>query len=160
MEATFQITNEGEWQRISYVGPINEEAEVHLGKINELAGPKCILNFKQVSYVNSCGVRAWINFLRDFESNREVIFEECTPEIVMQMNMIPNFKGKSHIRSVYATYECDECSHTETVLFEEGQNLPENPDDDLPKVSCQKCGFEEMEMEELEEEYFSFLSAS
>lgn len=160
MEGTYQITKEGEWERITYVGPINEEAEVHLGKIKDEAGPKCILNFKQVTYVNSCGVRAWINFLRDFEQSREVIFEECTPEIVMQMNMIPNFRGNAQVKSVYGTYECEDCGANETVLFVEGQNLPSTPQDELPPMKCKKCGSDDMEMDELEEEYFSFLSAS
>jgi len=65
-------------------------------------GPNMLINFKQVQYMNSCGVRAWINFLRELENNRKIIFEECTPEIMSQINMIPNFKSSAHIRSLYA----------------------------------------------------------
>jgi anti-anti-sigma regulatory factor len=160
MDVTIQISKGKEWDHLSYIGPINEDAEVELNSLSDQVGPKCVINFKQVTFVNSCGVRAWINFLRDFEQGREIIFEECTSEIVMQINMIPNFKGKSKIKSVYATYECDECGHNETVLFEQGKNLPKSAKSELPPMKCPQCGSDEMEMEELEEEYFSFLSAS
>ena len=159
MDVTIQISKDGDWDRMIYIGPINEESEVQLNNIANQVGPNCIINFKQVTYVNSCGVRAWINFLRDFEKDRKIVFEECTPEIVMQINMIPNFKGQAKVKSVYATYECDDCGHNETILFEEGKNLPDDPTKELPPVKCEKCGSEDMEMEELEEEYFSFLNA-
>jgi hypothetical protein len=38
------------------------------------------------------------------------------------------------------------------------KNLPENPDAGLDPVKCSSCGAE-MELEEMEEEYFAFLAA-
>ena len=158
MDITLQVTNEDGVDVIRYVGPINEEAEVHLAQLLPKIGESCEINFSQVEYVNSCGVRAWINFMRDLEKDRTVRFAECTPEIVMQINMIPSFKGSAKIASVYGSYECDGCGHNEKILFEAGKNLPEEEDFELTPVSCPKCS-EEMEMEELEEEYFAFMAA-
>ena len=45
------------------------------------------------------------------------------------------------------------------VLFENGKNMPKTPDDELSEVKCDNCGAE-MEMDELEEEFFGFLESA
>jgi anti-anti-sigma regulatory factor len=159
MSITIQIEKHGDWDHVTYVGPINEDAEVHLGSVPGKLGSKVLINFKQVQFVNSCGVRAWINFLRELEKGREIIFEECTPEIMSQINMIPNFKSTATIRSLYAAYACPNCDHQSWRLFQDGENMPASPEDDISPQSCEKCG-NEMEMEELEDEFFAWLEAS
>jgi anti-anti-sigma regulatory factor len=159
MEITIQISKADDWDNIIYSGPINEDTEVHLAPLLQNLSSKIIFNFRKVEYVNSCGVRAWINFLREAEKDRTVIFDECTPEIVSQINMIPNFRSSAHIRSVYASYVCESCEHQHWQLFTEGQNLPKTPEDEIDAPKCEKCG-SEMEMEELEDEFFAFLEAS
>ncbi len=159
MDITLQLINKDGVDHIHYVGPINEEAEVHLAQVQSKVGAKVVVNFKQVEYINSCGVRAWINFMRELEKNRQVTFEECTSEIVMQMNMIPSFRGNAKVKSVYAAYDCENCGNKENKLFEAGKNLPEDGNFEFPPVHCSKCKHE-MEMEELEDEYFAFLEAS
>lgn len=158
MSVAINLVKEGDWEVITYIGPINEEAEVHLNRILGGLGPKVKINFKQVSMVNSCGVRSWVNFMRDAEVDREIIYSECTSEIVMQINMIPSFRGKSEIESVYGSFICDDCGHSENRLFEQGKNMPASEDEEIEAVSCIKCG-SEMEMEELEEEFFAFIAA-
>ena len=158
MDLTFQIKQQDDWEYIFFNGEINEDAEVSLAGLHEQIGRQCVFNMKNISAINSCGVRAWINFLREAEQSREIIFEECPPEVVSQINMIPNFRGKSHIRSVFASYVCDQCDHQKLHLFREGQNLPSNLDDDLPELKCPECG-DIMEMEELEDEFFGWLES-
>ena len=151
-------TEEGEWQRTFFEGAINEDAENTLHNLKQSLGPQCIFNFENVKSVNSCGVRAWINFLRDVQKDRKIQFEACTPEIVSQINMIPNFLGTAEIKSVYAEYSCENCGHQMMHLFKQGVDLPESTDVDFPEMKCEKCG-SEMEMEEIEEEYFAWLEA-
>ena len=159
MEIAIQVSQKDGADHVTYVGPINEESEVHLQRLLETLGSNVVVNFNQVEYVNSCGVRAWINFMRDLENGRQVTFEECTPEIVMQMNMIPSFKGKAAIKSVYGSYTCDACSKATTVLFEKGKNLPESEDFELPEPNCSHCGEAGLELDELEDEFFAFSMA-
>lgn len=156
MDITINVTPKDDWDLMKYVGPINEEAEVHLAQILESLRPKVIINLGQVEYVNSCGVRGWINFMREVEKGREIVFEECTSEIVMQINMIPSFRGKAKIKSVYGSYSCESCGNQESILFEEGKNLPASEDDEVDIPLCKNCG-EEMEMLELEDEFFAFI---
>ena len=158
MTIAINIEKNGDWEKLMYTGPINEEAEVHLNQLTTQLGPKVIINFKQVTMVNSCGVRGWVNFMRTLEQNREIIYEECTSEIVMQINMIPSFKGTAKIKSVFGAYSCEDCGNNENVLFENGKNLPASEDDEVDAPKCGSCG-EEMEMEELEEEFFAFVAA-
>jgi anti-anti-sigma regulatory factor len=158
MEITIQVTQKNGTDFINYIGPINEEAEVHLARLLETVGKQCVINFRQVEYVNSCGVRAWINFMRELEKSRQIVFEECPSEIVMQINMIPSFRGKAKVKSVYGSYACGECGETKSQLFEAGKNLPQKESDQLPPVVCGKCG-SEMELEELEDEFFAFSMA-
>ena len=111
MAISLHIEKKGQWEQLLYTGPINEDTEVHLMPMIKTLGPNVIINFRKVESVNSCGVRAWINFIREAQKGRKLIYEECTPEIVSQINMIPNFRGIAHIKSVYASFACDSCEH-------------------------------------------------
>ncbi|MCB9228445.1 MAG: hypothetical protein H6618_02450 [Deltaproteobacteria bacterium] len=156
MDLTFQTKKQDDGEYVYFNGEINEDAEVSLAELPKHLESTCVFNMKHVTSINSCGVRAWINFLREAEKSRNITFEECPPEIVSQINMIPNFRGKSHIRSVFASYVCENCDSQHLQLFTEGENLPTSPDEEVPEITCQKCG-ETMEMEELENEFFSWL---
>jgi hypothetical protein len=155
MEITLQIMKKDGFDYVAYVGPINEESEVHLAPLLQSIGSVCVFNFERVDFVNSCGVRSWINFMREFSKDRKIQFERCTPEIVMQMNMIPSFKGNAVIGSVFGSYTCVKCSSHKSALFQAGKNLPASVDINLAPVNCDKCG-SAMEFDELEEEYFAF----
>lgn len=158
MGINIQLTQKDNCDYVEYSGPIDAEAEVHLTQLVPKLGKDITFNFRQVASINSCGVRSWINFMRELEKDgRNIVFEECTSEIVMQINMIPSFKGKATITSVYGAYICDECGHEEAVKFIKGKNLPTNPDEDLAQVMCSQCG-SEMELEEVENEFFAFLA--
>lgn len=158
MGISLHIEKKDQWEQLMYVGPINEDTEVHLTPMISQLGPNVIFNFRKVEYVNSCGVRAWINFLREAEKGRKIIFEECTPEIVSQINMIPNFRNNAHIKSVYASYACGNCDSQKWVLFEEGRNLPSSSTAGVETPKCEKCS-SDMEMEELEDEFFAWVDA-
>lgn len=156
---TVNIEKRGNWDQVIYSGPINEDSELYLNQLIPHLGPNIIINFRKVESVNSCGVRVWINFVRAAEQGRKMIFEECTPEIVSQINMIPNFRGSAHIKSVYAVYSCGQCGHSQWQLFEEGRNMPQSANDEIPAPACTKCGAG-LEMEELEDEFFAWIDAA
>lgn len=158
MGITSQIATNGEWERLSLFGPIDEDAEVHLTNLLSALSPKVIINFKNVESVNSCGVRAWITFMRELAKGRSLVFEECTPIIVSQINMIPNFRGNAIIQSVYARYTCQNCGNQQQHLFVRGQNLPTAASDGGGAVACSKCG-NQTEMDELEEEFFAWVES-
>ena len=160
MAINIQILQRDGYDVVNFDGDIDAEAEVHLGQLLSKINDKIVFNFKAVSSINSCGVRSWINFLREVEAKQpEILFEHCTPEVVMQINMIPSFKGSAKVVSVYGNFICDECGTEKEELFTEGANLPSGQNIELDALECPKCGAE-MELEEMEDEFFAFLAAS
>jgi hypothetical protein len=157
MGVTGQISKQGDWEKLSLFGEINEDADVYFPKLLPALGKNIIVNFKSISSVNSCGVRAWITFMRELEKGRSVVFEECTPDIISQINMIPNFRGKATIQSVYGSYTCPNCGNSNLHLFTKDVNLPRSAGDGAGDVPCAKCG-KPSEMDELEEEFFAWIS--
>ncbi|NDE13889.1 hypothetical protein EBZ80_03060 [bacterium] len=158
MALVFQFEASGEWQRCWLAGVINEDSEVTLGTLLTQLPPKVVFNFRRVDSINSCGVRAWISFIRQASAGRECAYEECTPEVVSQINMIPNFRGSARVLSVYASYTCGQCNHHRNELFQEGSNLPKELGTQLAPVKCDKCGGA-MEMDEIEDEFFAWVAA-
>lgn len=158
MSLSYHISHSDNIDTVYFSGPIDEDSEVLLSELPDKVGAKCVFNFKAVTAINSLGVRAWINFLRRFEQEREIFFAECPPELVSQINMIPNFRGSATIVSVYAGYVCDNCDHQMLKLFRSETELAAVLTDGVPEVVCPNCG-KRMEMEELEEEFFAWIDS-
>jgi anti-anti-sigma regulatory factor len=158
MSFTIQITPTADWVKVSLIGIINEDAEESLLKVAPSLGRNVIVNFKGVESINSCGVNAWLKFMRELGKGRSVIFEECTPEIVSQFNMTPLFRGSALINSVYADYACPGCGHSQSHFFVRGKNLPASASDEAENVNCEKCG-KKTEMEEIEEDFFAWIES-
>jgi len=145
-----KITQEG--NRFSLSGVINEFAKFQ--PLFDYEGPQIILNLKDVSRINSTGVREWINAIEKISDDIEIFFEDCPPVVVYQMTMIPNFTARAKVLTVYAPYYCTECGHQEDILIKmEGFSL----DDGLPDVKCPSCREAEMEFDDDEESYFYFM---
>ena len=152
----YTVEKQQDWEHIHLKGPINEDAEVVLPQLEQQLATQCIFYFDEVSNINSCGVRAWIHFIRRNSAKHKMIYEGCTPEIVSQINMIPDFKGNATIKSVLASYHCPSCDTTQLIRFERGVNLPQSADEGVEAVACPNCN-NVMENEELEEEFFAWV---
>lgn len=159
MTITVNIEKSGDWERLTYVGPIDEDTNLHLKPVLEHLGPRVIINLSRVSAINSLGIRAWIYLLRDLEKGRTIVFEECAPVFVSQINMIPDMRNSARIQSVYGSYICEKCETQELHLFVEGQNLPLTANDEVAPPRCKTC-HADMVMEEEEEEFFAWIGKS
>ncbi len=135
-------------------GPINENAGKVLTDLYSRVEKTIIFNFAAVDYVNSLGIRNWINFLRHIQEGRSIFFEYCTPDIVMQMNMMAHFKGSAKVLSFYGEYTCEHCGHEELILFKTGKI--ESLYEKIQNQHCPKCG-SHFNLEEDEENYLQFL---
>ncbi|RDB36214.1 hypothetical protein [Spirobacillus cienkowskii] len=151
----YSIVQKDDGKMVNLVGVINEDSELSFKNLSaELKEEKKInFNFSQVKSINSLGVRAWVSFLRSLEEGRSIVFSECPPDIIMQINMIPSFLGKATISSFYVNYICETCNKEEKKLFETS-TLPPKTYPPVPKCENGDCG---MQTEELEDEYFVFL---
>lgn len=112
------------------------------------------LNLAGITSINSLGIRAWVNFMKEI-SNRPVFYEECPPVVVRQMNMIPSFLGSAKVLSVYAPFVCENCDEEKLVLVPE-MALAKS-DVELPEpFKCESCSEGEMELDGHPKQYFAF----
>jgi len=155
VEFTITPDSTGTTQKIAFIGKINEDSEMVFKTIISSLPPsqKIIFNFSQVTSINSLGVRSWITFLRSLNDTLEIIFQECTPDVIMQINMIPSFLGKGTVESFYVNYICDTCDKETRELIKTADLKPKtfpNP----PRCTNENC---DIQTEELANEYFAFL---
>jgi hypothetical protein len=139
---------------VEFTGEIDENAD--FGELRRrLRGP-VVFHLAEVRRINSCGVREWVNFVRDLPGVTELTFSHCSPAIVTQLNMIYNFRGAAKVRSFYAPYVCDACGHEEEKLLDV-QNQFGTGGSKVPEYACEQCGGA-MEFDDLPERYLSFLA--
>ena len=113
-----------------------------------------VLNFSEVTSINSCGIRNWVNFIKTV-SDRQISYEHCPPLIVRQLNMVPSFVGPAKVASVYAAYVCDACEHEKLVLVDASKFGFGNAQVE-EVLKCDSCGKGEMEFDGHPKQYFAF----
>lgn len=152
----YSLSQSPEGKIVALMGLINEDSELtfqHIaGEIKD--DKKIIFNFSQVKSINSLGVRAWVSFLRGIEESKAIVFAECTADVIMQINMIPSFLGKGKVESFYVNYVCEICNKEEKKLIFT-KDIPPKTLPPNPICTAEDCG---IQTEELEEEYFVFLT--
>lgn len=110
---------------------------------------------REISQINSLGVKAWIDFFSKAASSRiQFTFSECPPPIVEQLNYITNFSCNGQVVSVSVPFICENC-HKElrgTVKSEDLKKVAYK----LPPIKCPKCNAKAF-FDDVPEEYFAFL---
>lgn len=117
------------------------------------AGKSVTVNFKNVTSINSLGVRNWVNFLKEIPGT-EIFYQECPPLIVRQLNMVPSFLAHAKVLSVFVPYVCDNCETESLVLLESSSFHNKNS---IPETKpCESCKKGEMELDGHPQQYFAF----
>lgn len=154
-DALFQVqtTHQGDQTQVKLSGVINEEAELLF--FSSLKPGKVVINTKEINRINSCGVREWITAMKKMPAGIELVYEECSPAFMDQVNMITNFVGKGAIKSLYLPYEnpsngykCEVLCDLEVCMTDDGLELPEATD---PETG------EALELADDPDQLFSFL---
>jgi anti-anti-sigma regulatory factor len=110
---------------------------------------------RDITYINSPGVRAWMIFFnRAASSGVQFTFSECPPPLVEQLNYISNFGCGGTVSSVSVPFACAPC-RTEIRGTIKSLDLKQVAYR-VPSVKCPKCG-SSAKFEEVPEEYFGFL---
>ncbi len=152
---TYTIHHDGNME-MAINGSLDENSEVFLTKALTEMKSSCLIDFSGTTNINSCGVRAWIQFLQKAEQKAEIRYTNCVPDIVIQMNMIPAFKGSAKVISLQAPFFCERCGTTKNITQEmKGASLDKLVSD-TESVQCETCK-ESMEFEEVVEDYYAFL---
>ena len=117
-----------------------------------------------MSYINSVGVKNWIEWVTRIPSHLKIYFDHCVPAIVNQINSVTGFLPKNGtVRSFYVPYNCDNCGREERILVQDGKEYEfGNPNKTLQipdEIPCPKCK-SNMEIDILASRYFGFLKGS
>ncbi|MBK7843348.1 MAG: hypothetical protein IPJ71_06570 [Bdellovibrionales bacterium] len=144
------------------IGNIGERIDLYgmpLSGIDELT-----IDFKKVNYINSIGVKNWINWISRVPKKLKLNLINCIPAVINQLNSVTGFiPANGVVESFFIPYACDKCGHEELSLAKRGTSyeypaLSRPPKHLVPEnIVCPKCG-EKMEMDMLPMRYFSFLS--
>jgi hypothetical protein len=138
---------------VELVGEIDENADFAELK-GRLAGA-VTFDLAEVRRINSCGVREWVNFVRELPAVRELAFRRCSPAVITQLNMIFNFRGRARVLSFYAPYVCDHCGHEIEHLIDAAAQSALGRSR-VPDVTCAKCA-QPMSFDDIPDRYLSFL---
>ena len=107
----------------------------------------------QVRYMNSLGVRAWCEFLRNAPI-QGYEFHACSVPFVLQASMVEDVVGRGTVTSFFAPYHCDHCDHQEERLLQSAAILAAGLEP--PTFQCPKCDGQ-LTFDDLPERYFAFL---
>ena len=151
---TWRIKERPGFTTVTFVGEIDENAD--FAELRRKLKGHVEFNLGEVRRINSCGVREWVNFVRDLPQVNELTFTHCSPAIVTQMNMIYNFRGRAKVRSFLAPYVCESCNHEQEQLLDVQTHFRTKDFRQMPDFKCEKCA-SAMEFDDLPERYLSFL---
>jgi hypothetical protein len=149
---------------VEFFGEIDENADfAELRRRLTGTGGTLVFQLGDVRRINSCGVREWVNFVRELGTPAagELVFTHCSPAIVTQLNMIYNFRGQAMVRSFMAPYVCPRCDHEEEKLLDVSVHFASGSRKTrvAPEFTCPKCS-SKMDFDDLPERYLSFLHDS
>ena len=152
---SWRIKERGGLTTVDFFGEIDENAD--FSDLRRHLKGSVVFHLAEVRRINSCGVREWVNFVRDLPDVTDMTFTHCSPAIVTQLNMIYNFRGPAKVRSFYAPYVCENCNNEEDKLLEVQTVFADGEIKGVPEFDCAEC-HRAMEFDDLPERYLSFLS--
>jgi anti-anti-sigma factor len=139
---------------VQAAGVIDENAD--LTQLINSTAAEIRLSTKDVSRINSVGVRVWINsFQKITAKGVKVTLTECSTVIVEQLNMIVNFAAGMAIESVMVPFSCGKCRAASVGLFKADDLKSLNFE--VPDTKCPSCGGAAA-FDDIAEEYFHFLN--
>jgi hypothetical protein len=152
---------------VEFIGEVDENAD--FTELKRRLRGSLVFDLGEVRRINSCGVREWVNFVRDLTGTggaadgpsavtSDLTFVACSPAIVTQLNMIYNFRGSAKVRSFLAPYVCTSCDHEEEKLLDVAVHFAGRARQP-PQFRCDRCSAP-MEFDDLPERYLSFLNDS
>lgn len=113
------------------------------------------INCKEVTKINSAGVKSWINFFTFLSKKTRVTFTEMSVVLVEQLNSLSNFSGGGTVESIAVPYICTNKScRKEFQKFSKVLTLKKT--NEIVNTECPYCK-SQGEFDDLPEEYLAFL---
>jgi hypothetical protein len=96
---------------------------------------RVVFDTAQVTYMNSLGVRAWCEFLRQARI-QGYEFHACSVPFILQASMVRDVIGRGTVTSFFAPFHCIGCDHQEERLLQSAAILASNLEP--PVFACPK----------------------
>lgn len=152
----WQVVRDGDRTRVVLRGDFTEAT-----RFDELLPAmvgRIVFDMAQVTYMNSLGVRAWCEFLRQARI-QGYEFHACSVPFILQASMVRDVIGRGTVTSFFAPFHCIGCDHQEERLLQSAAILASSsasPAFEPPVFKCPSCGGA-LEFDDLPERYFAFL---
>lgn len=150
---------EGDSYLYRFCGDVNEMFSSEQMPLPPSDCKKITIDLEKVNNFNSVGIREWIFFNNKLSTHGELHYSRCSVAAVDQFNMVPDSVGKAKIDSFYAPYYCthEDCGRDAVCLIEVSKHEEVLKKNEAPDMTCEHDN-EELEIDTLEEAYFSFLN--
>lgn len=148
----WEIVDETERTRVVLKGDITEATSFR--DLETAMVGRVDFDLSQVRYMNSLGVREWVEFLRKSPIHGYE-FHACSVPFVLQASMVDDVLGRGTVTSFFAPYHCDRCDHHEERLLQTAAVLA-SENLEPPSFSCPHCDGE-LVLDDLPDRYLAFL---
>jgi len=111
-------------------------------------------DMSQLTYMNSLGVRAWVDFL-DRVPIRNYLFHACSVAFVLQAALVDGVLGSGSVVSFFAPYACELCTQREEHLLQSAA-IVRTGTLHPPVFGCSRCDGQ-LVLDDFPERYFAFL---
>lgn len=104
MSSSLNVTKVEDENQVEFKlnGQIDEDADLSQLKTDK---EKVIFDLEEVSLINSCGIRDWVEYQNSLPGNSQIIYHKCPQVIVEQLNIIKGFiKEGGVVESFFAPY--------------------------------------------------------
>ncbi len=147
----WEIVEDTERTRVVIKGDITEATSfadllpIMVGRVD--------FDLSQVTYMNSLGVRAWVEFLRDAPIQGYEL-HACSVPFIVQAALSDSVLGRGTVTSFFAPYVCETCGHEEERLLQSAAVLAS--DLHPPTFTCPSCDGK-LALDDLPQRYLAFL---
>lgn len=153
MSSSLNVTKVEDENQVEFKlnGQIDEDADLSQLKTDK---EKVIFDLEEVSLINSCGIRDWVEYQNSLPGNSQIIYRKCPQVIVEQLNIIKGFiKEGGVVESFFAPYYNNSKDEEVKLLITPSEvvdsKAPAKKDDEG----------NELEFDEIELQYFNFLKS-
>jgi DNA-binding response OmpR family regulator/anti-anti-sigma regulatory factor len=147
----WEIVEETERTRVVIKGDITEATS--FADLMPIMVGRVDFDLSQITYMNSLGVRAWVEFLRQAPIQGYEL-HACSVPFIVQAALSDSVLGRGTVTSFFAPYVCEKCNHEEERLLHSAAVLAS--DGQPPTFTCPTCR-EQLVLDDLPQRYLAFL---
>jgi anti-anti-sigma regulatory factor len=140
-------------------GAVDDEANLDaiIGALPE-SPTEFHVNCAGINRINSVGVKGWIKFFQKVQAKKlKIVFWDCSPPIVQQMNLVFNFTCGGTVQSLQGSFACEGCGNNFLLTLPVKNILASRFN--IPDQKCPKCSGV-ASFDDLPKMYFKFLMAT